>query len=331
MAGWQVIDRRAFVRAGAAAGVLLAGVPLRAAEAWPSQVVRLVNPNVAGGTSDIIGRLVGTPLGNALGRPVIVDSRPGGNGNIGAAVVAQAMDGHTLLISDIPSLSISATLYKDLPYSLERDLRACAMLAYSPHLFAVNTALPAKDLQELVALSKTRRINVALPFLGTPNHLAALELAQICGLRCQFVPYKGGAQALTDTVGGTADLVVTSLLPAMPLVQGGRLRPIGVSKNSRTTLLPGVATLAEQGAPGFESGSWQGVTAPARMPGQHIQRVGDELGRIVQSEAVRARLAELGAEPAFMAPADMGVFIAKESARWNAVIAKAGGNLESIN
>lgn len=325
-----MIGRRDLFAAATALAVSALAPRAGAKAAWPSQVLRLVNPNVPGGTSDILGRMVSGGLGADLGTTVIVDNRPGGNGNVGAALVAKATDQHTLLISDIPTLSISALLYKDLAYSLERDLQGVAMLAYSPHLFAVHAGLPVKTLPELVAFSRTRRINVALPFLGTPNHLAALELAQRGGLRCQFVPYKGGAQALTDTVGGTADLVVTSLLPALPLVKAGRLQPIGVAKSERTALLPGVPTIAEQGAPGFASGSWQGITAPATLATEHVQQIQASVARIVATADTGARLAELGAEPAAMEPRRMTAFIREETARWAAVIAKAGGQLEAV-
>ncbi|WP_325343468.1 Bug family tripartite tricarboxylate transporter substrate binding protein [Xylophilus sp.] len=283
--------------------------------AWPRQVLKFVNPNVAGGTSDILGRMVGIPLAKALGQPVIVDNRPGGNGNVGAALVAQATDGHTVMVSDIPSLAISETLYQDLPYKLDRDLQAVAMLAYSPHVFAVTADLQAHDLQGLVALSKKRRVNIALPFLGTPNHLGALELAQRVGLSCQFVPYKGGAQALADTVGGTADLVVTSVLPAIPLLQARKLRAVGISGRARSPLLPQVRTIAEQGAPGFETGSWQGVTAPRRMAETAVDRLQVELLKIARSADFARRLTELGAEAAPQDRREMAAFIKQESAR----------------
>ncbi len=299
--------------------------------AWPTRPIRLINPNVPGGTTDIVARLVAEPLSSLLGQSVIVENRPGGNGNIGAALVAKADDAHSLLISDIPSLAISAALYTDLPYRFDTDLQGVAMLAYSPHVFAVHPALPARTLAELVALSRKQRINVALPFLGTPNHLATLQLAQETGLACQFVPYKGGSQAINDTVGGIADMVVTALAPLAPMIQSGRLRGLAISQPQRSTLLPEVATVAEQGLPDFSSGSWQGVTAPSSLSATHAEHLNTAFAQLLQDQALQRRLQELGAEPAPMELAAMRNFIQAESARWRAVLARAGNTLDIVN
>jgi tripartite-type tricarboxylate transporter receptor subunit TctC len=325
--------RRTFLKkAGsiALAGAALAlGIQTHAhadAQAWPKQTLKIIVPNAAGGTSDIIARMISKPLSDALGQPVIVDNRPGANGNIGAALVAQASDAHTILLCDVGALSISPLIYKKMPYDPLRDLKGVAMLAYSPHLLVVNPQVQANNLRELAALSKRTPLNVALPGTGTPNHLATVQIAMAAGVQWQHVPYKGGAQALTDTMAGTTQAVLNGMVATLPMVKTHKLKVIGVSKRTRIPALPQVPTIAEQGIPNFESGTWQGITVSSNMPDAAVTRLYTELARIMP--ALQTQLAEVGGDVTVMSPAETTAFIAKENRRWADVIRQAGAEIE---
>jgi tripartite-type tricarboxylate transporter receptor subunit TctC len=308
--------------------VLAAATGPALAQTWPSAPLRIIVPNVPGGSSDIIARVISQPLSQALGQPVVVENKPGANGNIGAAFAAQATDNHTVLLCDLPSLAISPSVYKQLPYDLGKDLQGVAMLAYSPHLFVVNPSVPANNLKEFIALSKKSPVNVALPGTATSNHLVTVQLAQATGIVWTHVPYKGGAQALTDTVAGNTQAVVNGQLATMPMVKSNKLKVIAVSSKARSPLLPNVPTIAEQGVTGFESGTYQGVMAPAKMSKESVARLNAELVKIIQSPAVKEKLAELGADVVTMTPAATTEFVGAERARWAKVVKEAGSNIE---
>jgi tripartite-type tricarboxylate transporter receptor subunit TctC len=188
------LHRRALMALGASA--LLCSLPATSwaqAGSWPNKPLKIIVPNAPGGTSDILARLLTKPLGDALGVPVVVDNRAGAGGNIGAAAVAQSTDNHTVLLCDVGGLAIAPTLFKDMPYNLDKDLQGVGMLAYAPHILVVHPGVPANNLTELVAYSKKTPINVAIAGNGTPNHLATVQIAQATGLQWTPVPYRGGA------------------------------------------------------------------------------------------------------------------------------------------
>jgi tripartite-type tricarboxylate transporter receptor subunit TctC len=305
------------------------GLPVHAAS-WPTQPVRIVVPFAAGGTSDVIARLMSNPLSDALGVPVLIDNRTGAAGNIGAAYVANATDNHTVLLTDLGSLAISPLVTKDLPFK-PSDLQGVAMLAYSPHLLVVHPSVAASNVKELVALSQTSKINVASSGTGTPNHLGMVEIALETSMKWQHVPYRGGAQSLNDTAAGTTQVVLNGMLATLPLVQGGRLKVIGISKATRMPLVASMPTIAEQGVKNFESGTYQGVTASSKMPRQAIERLNAEMIRIIRSPDMRARLLEAGAEVMTSTPMETTDFIAKDRIRWANVIKRAGTQLEGTN
>jgi tripartite-type tricarboxylate transporter receptor subunit TctC len=288
---------------------------------WPNRNVRIIVPWPAGGSSDIIGRSISPGLSQALKQGVLVDDRPGAGGNLGAAMVAQkGSDDHTLLMCDVGILVISPSVYKNLTFDPNKDLRGVSLLAYSPHMLAVHPSVPANNLSELVALSKHKPISIAIGGMGSAPHLAAVSVEQTTGLRWQYVPYKGGAQALTDTIGGQTQAIMNGLLPLFPQLQSGRLKPIAVSKLTRMAVLPNVPTLAESGMPGFESGSFQGLMAQASLPTEAVERLSNALARIINSPDIKKKLAEQGAEVRTMKPQEFDVFLAKERTRWAAVV-----------
>lgn len=308
-----------------AAATLAAPAVFAQGKAWPTRPLHIVVPYPPGGSSDIIARSVGNLLGDALKQTVIVDNKPGANGNLGADFVAKsAPDGYTMLLCDVGALAISPSVYPHLPFDPSKELRGVAMLAYSPHLLVVHPSLPVKNLQELVAYSKKNELNFAISGTGGANHLAGVALQRATGARWQYVPYKGGSQAIQDTVAGQTQVMMNGMLATLPQVQSGKLRLIGVSKRSRMPLIGNVPTIAEQGVPGFETGTWQGVLAPKGTPDAIVQRLNAELVRAIRNPEVRGRLAGQGAEVVTMAPAEDDRFFAQERTRWAKVVDAAG-------
>ncbi|VTU34340.1 Argininosuccinate lyase [Variovorax sp. PBL-H6] len=315
----MTLNRRDLVL-GAVGASLLAG-SAQAADAWPSKPLRIVVPYPPGGSSDIIARAISQPLSVALNQSVIVENRAGANGNLGADLVAKAPgDGYTLLLCDVGALAISPSVYTKLAFDPSKDLRGVTMLAYSPHLLVVHPSVQANSLKELVALSKKADLNFAVTATGSAPHLAGVALERASGARWQYVPYKGGVQAIQDTVGGQTQVLMNGMLATLPHVQSGKLKVLGVSKSTRMPLIGDVPTIAEQGVPGFESGTWQGLLAPRGTPEAVIQRLSKELVTIIRSADIRSRLAGQGAEVVTMTPAEQEQFFNKERARWAKVV-----------
>jgi tripartite-type tricarboxylate transporter receptor subunit TctC len=308
---------------------LLAALALTAAAAgagaqtWPNKPIRIVVPYPPGGSSDIIARAISQPLSEALKQTVIVENKPGANGNTGTDFVAKSTDGHTLLLCDVGALSISPSVYKKLPFDPSKDLRGVTMLAYSPHLLVVHPSVKANNLQELVALSKTEQLNFAVTAIGSAPHLAGVAVERATGARWQYIPYKGGSQAIGDTIAGQTQVLMNGMLATLPSVQSGKLKVLGVSKAKRVPLLLEVPTIAEQGVKGFESGTWQGVMVPAGMPPAALSKLSAELIRIIRSPEVRERLVAQGAEVYTMTPAEFTTFFERERKHWAAVVAAA--------
>ncbi|MDM0113413.1 tripartite tricarboxylate transporter substrate binding protein [Variovorax sp. J22R133] len=299
-----------------------------AQDAWPSKPIKIVVPYPPGGSSDIIARAISQPLSLALKQPVIVENKPGANGNLGADFVSKSQpDGYTILLCDVGALAISPSVFK-LAFDPSKDLRGVTMLAYSPHLLVVHPSVKANNLKELVALSKTSDLNFAVTATGSAPHLAGVALQRAAGAKWTYVPYKGGVQAVQDTVSGTTQVLMNGMLATLPQVQGGNLKVLGVSKATRMPLIGNVPTIAEQGVPGFETGTWQGVRVAKGTPDAVIQRLNKELIAIIRSSDIRSRLAGQGAEVVTMTPAEEEAFFNKERARWAQVVKEADIKLE---
>ena len=310
--------------------VALAGPAARAqAPAWPSKPIRIVVPYTPGGSSDIIARAISQPLGDALKTTVIIENRPGANGNTGTdSVVKAPADGYTLLLCDVGALAITPSVYTKLPFDPSKDLRGVGMLAYSPHLLVVHPSVPANNLKELVALSQKTKIDFAVTAMGSAPHLAGIAVEKATGAKWEYIPYKGGSQAVTDTIAGQTQVLMNGMLATLPFVQSGKLKVLGVSKATRVPLLANVPTIAEQGVAGFESGTWQGVLVPAATPPAIVARLSTELTRIVRSPEVRSRLTAQGAEVYTMSPTEFAPFFENERKRWAGVVAKGGLKLD---
>ena len=299
------------------------------AQEWPAKPIRIVVPYTPGGSSDIIARAISQPLSDALKQTVVVENKPGANGNTGTDLVAKSpADGYTLLLCDVGALAITSSVYNKLPFDPSKDLRGVGMLAYSPHLLVVHPSVPANNLKELVALSKTTKLNFAVTAMGSAPHMAGVAVERASGAKWEYIPYKGGSQAIQDTIGGQTQVLMNGMLATLPFVQSGKLKVLGVSRATRVPLLPDVPTIAEQGVKGFESGTWQGVLAPAGTPPAVVARLAAELTRIIRSPDVRSRLTAQGAEVHTMSPPEFTQFFDKERSKWATVVKQSGVKLD---
>jgi tripartite-type tricarboxylate transporter receptor subunit TctC len=297
------------------------------AAAWPDKPLTIIVPFPPGGTSDVIARLIATPLGEMLKTTVVVENKTGANGAIGAAAVAQSSNEHAMLLSDMSSLAINAVMDKALPYK-PAQLAGATLLAYSPHLLCTHPSVPASNVRELAALSKTKPINIASSGIGSANHLGAVEIALATGMKFVHVPFRGGAQSIADVAAGNTQLVLNGMLATLPLVQAGRLKLLGISKRTRMALLPDAPTIAEQGVKDFESGTYQGVAIPSAMNKAAAEKLAAALVATIRIPDIRAKLAAAGAEVMTSTPKETSEFLDREAKRWSALIAKAGNQLE---
>ena len=274
---------------------------------YPSKPIKIVVPFPAGGTSDVLARMLGIKFTEAWGQPVVVENRPGSSGNIGADAVAKAApDGYTFVLMDVGNLVISPALYK-LPFDVQNDLAPVAMVGYSPHL-------PVASTKELIAYAKAQKgkLNFAAAAgMGSAAHLAGVVFAQRSGIEWGYVPYKGGAQAMTDLIGGQVDVTFNGMVATYPHVKSGKIKLIAVSSAKRNAQLGDVATVSET-LPGFLTGSWQGLLAPAGTPKAVIDKVHAEVIKITAMPDIKERLLNLGAEPSSMTPAEFGAWMKAE-------------------
>ena len=314
---------------GTLAAATFAPAAFAQATAFPSKSIRIVVPYPPGGSSDIIARSISNLLAESLQQSVIVENKAGANGNLGSDFVAKSpADGHTLLLCDVGALAITPSVYAKLPFDPTKDLRGVTMLAYSPHLLVVHPSVAASNLKELVALSKQKDLNFAVTATGSAPHLAGVAVQRAVGARWQYVPYKGGIQAIQDTVGGQTQILMNGMLATWPHVQSGKLKLLGVSKKTRMPLIGDTPTIAEQGVPGFESGTWQGVLVPRGTPDAIVQKLNAALIAAIRTPDVRGRLAGQGAEVVTMTPAEQDRFFVQERDRWALVVKQADIKVE---
>ena len=325
----MTLNRRALLLACTAALAAAAAAATAQTANWPAKPLRIVVPYPPGGSSDIIARSISQLLSDALKQPVIVENKPGANGNLGADFVAKAdPDGHTMLLCDVGALAITPSVYTKLPFDPSKDLRGVTMLAYSPHLLVVHPSVPVNNLQELVAYSKKNNLNFAVTATGSAPHLAGVALERASKARWQYIPYKGGVNAIQDTVAGQTQVLMNGMLATLPQVQNGKLKVLGVSKSTRMPLIGDVPTIAEQGVPGYESGTWQGVLLPRGTPDAIVQKLNQALITAIRAPEIRSRLAGQGAEVVTMTPAEQDQMFAKERARWASVVQAANIRLD---
>jgi len=301
------------------------------AQTYPSRPIRLIVPYAAGGTSDILARQIGPKLTDAWGQPVVVENRTGANGNVGADFVAKsAPDGYTLLITDLGGLVISASVYPKLPFDPSKDFSPVVMVSYSPHVLAVHPSVPVKSMKELIDFAKAQpgKLNFAVSGIGGAPQLAGIEFAQRAGVKWTYIPYKGGSDAVSAVAAGQADVLFNGMLATWPTVQGGRLRALGISSAQRVPTAPDTPTVAEQGMPGFETGSFQGVVGPAGLPRETVSKLNADLIKVLGSDEMKERFAKQGTEVRTGTPDNLGQWLRTEQARWAKVVKESGEKFE---
>jgi len=301
------------------------------AQTYPNKPIRIVVPYAAGGTSDILARQIGPKLNEAWGQPVVIENKPGANGNVGADFVAKsAPDGYTLLLTDLGGLVISASVYPKLPFNPAKDFTPVVMVSYSPHVLAVNPDVEVKNVKELVALAKAYpgKLNFAISGIGGAPQLAGIEFAQRMGIDWTYIPYKGGADAITGVVGRQAHVLFNGMLATWPHVTSGRLRALAISSAKRMPSAPDTPTVAEQGLPGFETGSFQGVVGPLGIPRETVAKLNAELIKVLNTSEMKERFAKQGTEVRTDTPDSLGNWMVSEQAKWAKVVKESGAKFE---
>jgi tripartite-type tricarboxylate transporter receptor subunit TctC len=320
------VARRTLIAASLSALALGAIVlPAQAQDKWPSKPITYVVPFPAGGTTDILARLIGQKLGPALGTTVIIDNRPGAGGNIGSELVARAApDGYTIMGGTISSHSINASLYK-LSYDPLKSFAPITLIGTNANVLVVNPASPVHSVKELIAAAKAKpgSLSFASAGNGTSQHLSAELFKTMAGIDMVHIPYKGSAPAIQDVIGGQVPLMFDTTVVAGPFIQSGKVRPLAVTSAKRVATLPDVPTMAEAGVPGYEVVSWQAMFAPAGTPPAIVQRLQTEVAAILKQPDVQERLAKLGVDPSGMAPQQLAEFQAAEIAKWAKVVKAA--------
>lgn len=310
--------------------VVLAALPAWA-QTFPAKPLRLVVPFAAGGSTDVVARLVGQKMAEALGQPVLVENRPGAAGAIATDQVAKApADGYTLLMATTSTHAILPVANPKLPYDPVKDFASVGLVARAPNVLVVSPTLQVNTVKELVALAKSRpgQLSFASSGNGTITHLVAELFNSSAGVQAVHVPYKTGVQALTDVVSGQVAFQFDSIVWTLPQVRAGKLKGLAVTGLTRSALAPDLPTMAESGLPGFEGVTWFGFAVPAATPKNVVARLNTELNRALQSRDVQDRMAAQGAEAAPGRPEDMTKLVREDTAKWGKVIRDAGVKFE---
>lgn len=319
-------------RTGLLAAITLAAaawLPAQAQDAFPNKPIRLVVPFVPGGVTDSSGRLIADFLGRRLGQQVIVDNKPGASGNIGTSQVVQAApDGYTLLLAFDGTMVINPHVFAKVPFDTLKDFAPVGKIGNATLILVAHPEVPAKTLQEVIALSKTKPLAYGTSGIGGTPHIAGEMLAQRTGAKLEHVPYKGGGQAMTDVMGGAIPLVYTAVAGAQGHVKAGKLKAIAVSSAKRSSSLPDVPTMAEAGVPDLVVDSWVGILAPAATPPAVVAKLNAELNAVLNDPVVRERLATLGIEPTPGSPEQFRQAMQRDLAAYGPIVKNAGIKVE---
>lgn len=308
---------------------------LACASAWPqpypNKAVKAMIGYAPGSSTDIVGRLLAAKLSEAWKQPVIVENRGGAAGNLAADAVAKsAPDGYTILIAQ-NGLAISAAANPRLPFNGERDLVPVAAIAATPHILIVNTNLPAKSVQELVALAKSRTdkpLTFGSSGHGNSDHMAGEMLKALAGISATHVPYRGGAPAATDLMSGQIDFYFAGMPVGLPLAKSGKVRALAVTGRQRFPGSPDTPTVAESGVPGYDMVLWQGVFVPAGTPGAVIDRISADVARILETPEMKERMAGAGVQIMSLGADKFGEYYRSDIVRWRGIVKQAGISIE---
>jgi tripartite-type tricarboxylate transporter receptor subunit TctC len=302
-----------------------------AAQQYPSKPIRLIVPYPAGGATDFFARLVFTRMSETLGQQVVVENRPGAGTAIGASEVARSSpDGYTLLLGDAGTYAFNPTLYKKLSYDPVRDFSPVSLTGRFALILAVNPSLDAKSVAEFVAAAKARpgQINYGAPGPGSPIHLAMEFFRQRAALNMTPIPYKGGADAMNDLLGGRISAMFLDIASGLPQIRAGKVRALAVASEKRVAALPDLPTVGESGYPGFEAWAWQGFVAPANTPRPVINRLNAEFAKITAEPAIRQKLSESGFELQTSTPEQFADYMKAEISKWAKVISDSNITLD---
>ena len=319
---------RSLIRGAIIAPVVLAlgSHPSTWAQDYPARSITLIAPWAAGGAVDVTARIIAPKLTDRLGRPVVVENRPGGGSTIGTAMGAKAApDGHTLHIPGSGSMAIAPTMYKSLSYDPVKDIAPIALICRVPFVLVVNPSLPIKSIPELITYAKEHKLNYASGGPGSPHHLYAEMFKGMTGIEMTHIPYKGSADAIKDVVAGHVPLLFSDPAPSVPLIRNGTVRPLGVTTLARWSVVPDIPPLNEAGVPGFDAAGWFMVAGPAETPKPIVERLHAELKTIMGLPDVQEAVERTGLVPVVSPPLpELQTFIASEKARWGKVVQQAG-------
>jgi tripartite-type tricarboxylate transporter receptor subunit TctC len=304
----------------------LATAIAQAQTAWPSQPVKFVVSQSAGGSIDIAARLIGQKLGEALGKPVVIDNRAGANGMSAGEAVARANDGHTFLMTSPSALTINQHIYKKVPYETLRDFAPVTQTTSISFLLVVNTASPYKSVADLISAAKAKpgSVRFASAGIGNQSQLAAELLADAAGVNMLHVPYKGEAPAINDLLGGQVDFIFGTMPALLAQVKAGKLRALAVGQPQRSAAAPDIPSMAETSYPGVAVSGWTGLVAPAGTPPAVLKRLQEEIAKVLALPDVRETLSKAGADPVGSSPEQFTAFIRSETIKWGVAVKRAG-------
>jgi len=294
---------------------------------YPDKPVKIIVPFPPGGATDVVGRALAVRLSQLWKQQVLVENKPGAGGNIGADLVAKApADGYTLLLASPAEITINPYLYAQMPFDPSRDFIPVARVASSPLVLVVNSKSAVKNMPELLQMIKTQgsKVNYASSGSGGPQHLAGELFQLMAGVSMTHIPYKGGAPAITDLLGGQVDLFFAGIPPALPHIIAGKLRPLAVTTLKRSPLLPQVPTVSESGFPGFNIENWQGIFVPRGTNNQIVDKIATDIGVIAAEKNFYELLSAQGAVPAPLMPKEFAVFVNAESQKYSKLIKDSG-------
>jgi len=321
----MTLPRRRFLHLAARAAALPALPRIAWAQTYPTRPVHLIVGTVAGATPDIDARIIGQWLSERLGQPFVIENRPGAGTNIATELVVRARpDGHTLLLITTAN-AINATLYDNLNFNFIRDIAPVASLVRTPLVMEVNPLVPAKTVPEFIAYANANpgKINMASAGNGTPQHVSGELFKMMAGVKLLHVPYRSTGPALVDLLGGQVQVMFDTVPASIEFIRAGKLRPLAVTTATRLEVLPGVPAVAEF-VPGYEASAWQGIGAPKSTPAEIIERLNTHINAGLADPKMKARLADLGAIPIPMTPADFGKLIADETEKWGKAVQFSG-------
>ena len=310
---------------------LLAGAGPLFAQAYPAKPIKLVVPFPPGGPLDLAGRAIGQKLQEAWGQPVVIENRPGAGGNIGADAVAKsAPDGYTLVMGALSTHAVNPHLFAKMPYDALKDFAPVTLVAVTPNVLVLNPAVPAANVRELVALAKASpgKLSFASGSNGSAGHLAGELFKTLAGIDIVHVPYKGGAPAMQDLLGGQVQFMFDNLANSTAQLKAGKLKAFAVTTARRSAFAPELPTMAEAGVPGFDISTWYGILAPAGTPPDIVKKLNAEIVRILATEDIRDKLKAQGAEPSPTSPEEFAAFIRAEWTKYAKIVKDSGAKVD---